>query len=235
MHLGNRADATRSAFEHSPGDPGGSRPCNAGSDGTDRSSGSLVRCEDNGPRRRAVRRGLGSADEFRRFVESTSPGFLRVAYALLGDRASAEDATQIALLRTYRHWGRALESPGGYTWRVLVNVCRDEGRRRGRSREGRSPEGGDRGAGGWDSTEHPSLETLGANVAERLDLRDALQRLPYAQREVVVLRYYLGLSVPETAGVLNVPDGTVKSMTARALVHLRAHLSTRDLEVHDVE
>lgn len=172
-----------------------------------------------------VREVAGSVDEFRRFVESTSPGFLRAAYALLGDRAAAEDATQVALLRTYRQWGRPLESPGGYTWRVLVNVCRNERRRRGRSLETVFPE----------NTEHPGLDALDSTVVDRLDLLAALQQLPYTQREAVVLRYYLELSVSETAHILCVPEGTVKSMSARALARLKRNLPSKDLEVRDVE
>ena len=171
-----------------------------------------------------MRRLSGSVDDFRRFVESTSPGFLRAAYALLGDHAAAEDATQLALLRTYRHWDQALDSPGGYTWRVLVNVCRNERRRRGRSLETGVAELGD----------PPSTEVLDSAVAARHDLEGALQRLSYSQREAVVLRYFLELSVSETAHVLGVPEGTVKSMTARALTHLRRDLSITRVEVHDV-
>ncbi len=143
-----------------------------------------------------------------------------MAYALLGDRRAAEDATQLALLRTYRNWGRALESPGGYTWQVLVNVCRNELRRRGRSLETGAPDD-------IDTIERPSSEVLDSAVVARHDLRAALQRLPYAQREVVVLRYYLELSVSETARVLGVPEGTVKSTTARALVRLKRSLYPR--------
>ena len=171
-----------------------------------------------------MRRPSGSADEFRRFVESTSPGFLRAAYALLGNHAAAEDATQLALLRTYRHWDQALDRPGGYTWRVLVNVCRDERRRRGRSLETGVAELGER----------PSAEVLDHTVVVRHDLEGALLRLPYGQRETVVLRYFLELSVYETAQVLGVPEGTVKSMTARALAHLKRDLSIATVEVHDV-
>ena len=171
-----------------------------------------------------MRRLSGSVDDFRRFVESTSPGFLRAAYALLGDHAAAEDATQLALLRTYRHWDQALDSPGGYTWRVLVNVCRNEHRRLGRSLETGVPELG----------ECPSTEVMDSAVAARHDLEGALQRLPHSQREAVVLRYFLELSVSETAQVLGVPDGTVKSMTARALAHLKRDLSITRMEVHDV-
>lgn len=131
---------------------------------------------------------------------------------------------QIALLRTYRHWEQTLD-PGGYTWRVLVNVCRNERRRRNRVPETKPP--GDNDA--------PSREALDSDVAARRDLLAALNALPYNQRETVVLRYYLELSVSETARVLDVPEGTVKSMSARALAHLKRILSNREVEVHDVE
>lgn len=155
------------------------------------------------------------------------------AYVLLGDRAAAEDALQVALLRTYRHWGRAFENPGGYTWRVLVNVCRNELRRRGRLPE--MTVLGD--------SEPSTPEVLDRAVAARHDLLAALKVLPYNQREVVVLRYYLELSVSETAHALGVPEGTIKSMSARGLARLKRALSTtskRDLpttdrEDHDVE
>lgn len=172
-----------------------------------------------------MKRGPGSADEFRRFVESTAPRFMSAAYVLLGERGAAEDAMQVALLRTFRHWERVLENPGGYMWRVLVNVCRNERRRLARLPEMEAP--GDNGP--------PSLEVVDSAVAARHDLRAALQRLPYNQREAVVLRYYLELSVSETAQVLGVPEGTVKSTSARALAHLKRDLSTTNLEVHDVE
>jgi RNA polymerase sigma-70 factor (sigma-E family) len=180
----------------------------------------------------SVKGAAGSVEEFRRFYKSTAPRFMKAAYVLLGDRSSAEDAMQVALLRTYRHWERTID-PGGYTWRVLVNVCRNECRRRSRMPETEPP----------GENEPPSREVLDAAVAARRDLLSALHQLPYNQREAVVLRYYLDLSVSETAQVLGVPEGTVKSMSARALSHLRRVLSSSDrrelptayLEVHDVE
>jgi RNA polymerase sigma-70 factor (sigma-E family) len=180
-----------------------------------------------------VRRTAGSVEEFQRFFEKTAPRFLGVAYAILGDRAAAEDALQVALLRTYRHWSRARENPGGYSWRVLVNVCRNELRRRGRLPE----------IEGLDEHEPSSPGDLEGGVAGNHDLLEALCALPYHQREVVVLRYYLELSVSETAHVLEVPEGTVKSMSARALVRLKWLLTESDgsalpspeTEVHDVE
>lgn len=131
---------------------------------------------------------------------------------------------QVALLRTYRHWEDTLD-PGGYMWRVLVNVCRDERRRLSRVPETEPP----------GENDPPSREVLDSEVAARHDLLASLNALPYNQRETVVLRYYLELSVSETAQVLGVPEGTVKSMSARALAHLKRDLSNPGLEVHDVE
>jgi RNA polymerase sigma factor (sigma-70 family) len=61
-------------------------------------------------------------------------------------------------------------------------------------------------------------------------LHDALGRLPDEQRAVLVLRYYLDLSVPDTATALGIPEGTVKSATSRALDRLRQYLSSSDRE-----
>lgn len=165
-------------------------------------------------------------EEFRRFVEETLPGFVRTAYALLGDRGAAEDAAQAALLRTYRHWEKAHEHPGGYTWRVLVNVCRDEQRRRSRQPKMTTTR---------DLSETPTAAVLAETVVARQDLMSALQLLPLKLREVVVLRYHLELSVSETAQVLDMPEGSVKSATSRALMQLKRRLSLDEQELDDAD
>jgi hypothetical protein len=70
-------------------------------------------------------------------------------------------------------------------------------------------------------------------VDERLRIRAALARMAPGQRAVLVLRYYEGLSVEETAEVLGRQPGTVKSQTARGLAALRALLGSEDLRVTD--
>lgn len=180
-----------------------------------------------------------SADEFRRFAEARSASLLKVAFALLADGPSAEDAAQTALMRTFRHWRRARDNPAGYAWRVLVNVCRDEHRRRRRAPVTLAASVEDALA-----LEGPRAEALVSRVppsgspdgvADRRDLVAAVRLLPYRQREVLVLRFLLDMTVAETAELLAVPEGTVKSATSRTLAQLRHALSPTNLEVHHAD
>src|SRR5207302_6203166 len=61
--------------------------------------------------------------EFTEFVEAASARLLRAALVLLDTREEAEDALQLALLRTFRRWDRARQAPEAYSRTVLVNVC----------------------------------------------------------------------------------------------------------------
>jgi RNA polymerase sigma factor (sigma-70 family) len=72
----------------------------------------------------------------------------------------------------------------------------------------------------------------GERVEDRVMLQSALGTLPELHREVLVARFFLDLSVAETAELLRVPPGTVKSATHRALARLRELLSDQPQEVH---
>jgi RNA polymerase sigma-70 factor (sigma-E family) len=172
-----------------------------------------------------IRRNRDEA-EFREFVGRVSPTLLRTAYLLLRDRDAAEDAVQTALLRALRRWDRARENPAAYTHRVLVNVCRNHWRH-----QRRHPVAA--------LTDEPEITASAGlldseGVDQRLVLADALAELPARQREVLVLRFFLDLSVPDTAQLLLIPEGTVKSVTSRGLDALRQLLSEEIMEVDDV-
>jgi RNA polymerase sigma-70 factor (sigma-E family) len=153
----------------------------------------------------------GGDREFERFVVADSPGLLRSAYLLCGDRGHAEDLLQTALLRTLRRWSEIDSSPRAYALEVLVNLARDR-RRTLRRRPREAPE--DQLPGGIELGHESHVIEHGAITA-------AAQQLPRAQREVLACRYLLDLSVSETAVALDLPEGTVKSHTARALQRLR--------------
>lgn len=75
------------------------------------------------------------------------------------------------------------------------------------------------------------MEQLPETAAEEFDalpLKDAIRRLPQQLREVVVLRYFTGLTLAETARTLGVPPGTVSTRQRRALALLRLELSEED-------
>jgi len=156
---------------------------------------------------------------FREFVVARSAALLRTAYLLTGDRAEAEDLLQAALAKTYLSWDRIREREAleGYVRRVLVNTQTSFWRRR------RVVE-----------TVHDVLpEGLpGRDRTAEVDLHDALwtsmARLPRRQRAAVVLRYYEDPSEAETARVMGVSVGTVKSTTSRALASLRDDPTLRD-------
>jgi RNA polymerase sigma factor (sigma-70 family) len=153
-------------------------------------------------------------------------GLVRLAAVMTNDRATAEDIVQDAFLGLYRRWDRLsdLTAPLAYLRVSVVNGCRTALRRR--SRLGLWP-----GAGAGDSPDEvvpvagfgpPSGLTESAEASvllseEQRAVAAALRKLPRRQFEAVVLRYYLDLSVEETAQVMGISPGTVKSATHRAL------------------
>jgi RNA polymerase sigma-70 factor (sigma-E family) len=139
---------------------------------------------------------------------------LRTAFLLTGDRGHAEDLLQVALSRMARRWETIHTSPNGYAYALLVNLSRD--RRRLLARRPRELPGPEFQAG---VAPDPS-----STVADRDAVVRAVRGLPRRQREVVVLRFFLDLSVVETAAALGFSEGAVKSHTSRALARLREML-----------
>lgn len=133
---------------------------------------------------------------------------VRLAHLLVGVDAIAEDLAQEAFTRLHRQWHR-IEFPEAYLRRCVVNTCRSWHRanERERGRITRSHAG------------QPTTTEL--DVDELLALVDAL---PYRQRAVLILRYYLDRSEREIADALGCPAGTVKSLAARALASLREEI-----------
>jgi RNA polymerase sigma-70 factor (sigma-E family) len=141
----------------------------------------------------------------RTFVELYQDQFgamVRLAIALTGRDAGAEDLVQDAFVRVHAHWAR-VDAPNAYLRRAVVNACRSSARRAVREQAARS------------------LELLSADVLEADELFDALAMLPYRQRAALVLQYYEGLSQREIADVLGCRVGTVASLVHRGLAQLK--------------
>lgn len=150
--------------------------------------------------------------EFEQFVGDHERSLRRTAYLLCGDWARAEDATQDGLLKLYRAWARLDHGPAlrSYAHRAVTTAVIDQGRRPWRREHLRAVP--DR------------AHALAPDSDRRLALLAVLRTLPVRRRACLVLRYFADLSVEETAEVLGVTTGTVKSTTARALDQLRAAL-----------
>jgi RNA polymerase sigma-70 factor (ECF subfamily) len=137
---------------------------------------------------------------------------------MTGNDADALDATQEALLAIVRGLprfdGRA--AFGTWCYRVAVNACLDELRRRKRRPEPGLPEVEDQRAGG-----PPGIDT---SIADRLAVDAALATLPADFRAAVVLRDVADLDYAEIAEALDIPMGTVRSRIARGRAALAARL-----------
>ncbi len=142
---------------------------------------------------------------FESFVALRSAPLLRTAYLLTRDHDLAEDLLQTALTKAWFAWDRIEGDQTAYVRRILVTTWSSWWRRR------------------WHG-ERPSetVPETGAPAEGRdHDLWDALGRLPRRQRAVVVLRYYEDLSEADTADLLGIARGTVKSQLSKALATLR--------------
>jgi RNA polymerase sigma-70 factor (sigma-E family) len=151
-------------------------------------------------------------DAFRAFALSRRPALRRTAFLLCGDWHQADDLVQATMVKLYVAWPRirAEGPPDAYAQRTLVRCFIDE-RRRPWRRE--SP---------VEIADH--LEVTPDTDEDLHDLRSALDRLPKRQRATLLLRFWLDMSVAQTADALGCSDGTVKSQTARALTTLRGLL-----------
>jgi RNA polymerase sigma-70 factor (ECF subfamily) len=135
---------------------------------------------------------------------------LRTAYRLLGRIEDAQDAAQEVFLRLLRNLRRIEGDPKAWLYRVTVNVCRDQYRRR--KHMGELP------LNLKDSALDPE-RTLELDERKRLLLL-ALQKLPERERAAIVLRDIEGLSTAETAAILGVEEVTVRSQISAARVKL---------------
>ena len=146
---------------------------------------------------------------------------VRLALLMVGDLPTAEDVVQdvyASLHRMSRNTNHP-ESPLPYVRAAVLNGCRSVQRRRAIARRIAIIHRA--------SQPHDTLASAESEVIVSEDRRQvltALARLPRRRREVLVLRYYLGLSEAEIAAVLGISPGTVKSTAARALAALARDL-----------
>lgn len=138
---------------------------------------------------------------------------VRLAILLVDSPATAEDVVQEAFTGLYRNWANLRDAKAaiGYLRTAVVNGSRSVLRRRKTAREYQPPH----------QTDARSAESLAMLSAEHQAVVAALGGLPRRQREVLVLRYYGGLSEAEISEATGISKGAVKSTASRALEALQ--------------
>jgi len=150
--------------------------------------------------------------DFEEFFRDEYPGLVRALYLLTADQDQAEELAQETMARVYERWDRigTMESPGGYAYRIAVNLNRQRLRHLGvRARRL------------FAMAVHPDSEWP---PDTRRELAEAVASLPRGQREAFMLVELLGMSAEEAAGVLKIAPASVRSRTHRARATLRDRL-----------
>jgi RNA polymerase sigma-70 factor (ECF subfamily) len=164
---------------------------------------------------------LVSGDEanerFLRLANGELDRAYRLAGLILGDQHEAEDATQEALLRAWRS-ASSLRDPAGFqAWfdRILVNVCRDRLRQRGKVRLIPID----------DALAVQAARDPFRNVADRDQILRAMASLDDDLRILILIHYWADLTLDDVAKRTGWPVGTVKSRLHRALAEMRSELA----------
>jgi len=147
-------------------------------------------------------------DEFVDKMNGLTDRLYRTALVMLADEAAAADALGEAVYRGLKAAGRLRQPEFINTWmtRILINECRKEMRRR-------------RIVQPVDELPETAVEQFDA-----LPIKDAVRRLPAGMRDVIILRFFTGLTLAETARTLKIPPGTAATWHRRALELLRIEL-----------
>ncbi|GAA1991225.1 SigE family RNA polymerase sigma factor [Catenulispora subtropica] len=154
-------------------------------------------------------------EEFREFAAAVQGHLRRSAYLLCGDWHLAEDIVQSAFVKIFRAWRRVrkVENQLAYARQVVYRCFLDQYRKDKRQLPMVSMEG--------------LTEPVATESGEPFDgvVLEVLAGLPPGARAVIVLRFWEDMSVEQTAALLGVTQGTVKSQTSRAVAQLRERLT----------
>ena len=148
--------------------------------------------------------------EFAQQVYAIKQQLFRMAYLYLNNEASALEAVDESVYKAYKAL-KTLREPAYFTtWltRILINECKKELKRQNR----------------FSPMDYSPAEEMAEDDYDALPLKEAIAHLPETLRAVVILRYFAGFTLAETAQTLAIPQGTVVSRQRRALALLKLDL-----------
>jgi RNA polymerase sigma-70 factor (ECF subfamily) len=169
----------------------------------------------------------GQSEVFEILVRKYMEKAFRIAFDFTRDKEEAKDLSQEAFLRAFSRIKQFDGRSSFYTWfyRLVVNICLDYTRRKGRviwERLERETESGAETVEFADHSSLPEEEAAAGEAKRRADL--TLEAMPNKQRMAFLLRNHQGLSIPDIAKVMKTTEGTVRVYLHRAVAALRQSL-----------
>lgn len=159
---------------------------------------------------------MQNSDEFDAFYAASSRRVLGQVYAMIGNRAEAEDAVAEAYVKAWHRWSsvREADNPEAWVRRVAYRTAVSAWRKavnRLRAHHRDAPD-----------------DHVDAVSPDHVAIVNALRRIPADQRRVVVLHHLTGLSVAEIAAETGVSANTVKTWLARGRRAMAGHLAEEE-------
>lgn len=147
-------------------------------------------------------------EEFAEKIETIKEKLYKTAMVYMGSHSLSLDVLDETIYKALCNHKKLREEKYFDTWvtRILINECYNEMRRQKR-------------ISNFDDLEEVSVEDL-----DNLPLKEAISRLPKDLKEIIILRYFSGFTLVETAEILNSPQGTVATRQRKALELLRLDL-----------
>lgn len=169
----------------------------------------------------------GQSEVFEVLVRKYMEKAFRIAFDFTRDTEEAKDLSQEAFLRAFSRIKQFDGRSSFYTWfyRLIVNLCLDHARRKGRviwERLERETEGSTEIVEIADGSSLPDEEAIAGEAKRKADL--TLEAMPNKQRTAFLLRNHQGLSIPDIAKVMKTTEGTVRVYLHRAVAALRQSL-----------
>ncbi|HEX8184487.1 MAG TPA: sigma-70 family RNA polymerase sigma factor, partial [Blastocatellia bacterium] len=158
----------------------------------------------------------GDAAAFEQIIDHCQRKVISTAWRILGNREDARDAAQDVFLRAYKYLGSfdPEQDFSGWLYRIIVNVCRDIARKRGRADQFKSFEA-EREMGRFETlASNENIEAAAMHSQEQAIITQALSTLSKKERAAIVLRDLEGLSTEEVARILGSSQTTVRSQIA---------------------
>lgn len=147
-------------------------------------------------------------ENFTQRIDASKQKLYKTAILYMGSHSAAMDVLDEAIYKAWCARNKLREEAFFDTWitRILINECNNELRRQKRL--------------------YPidELPEMAAEELDHLPLKEAIRRLPKELKDVIILRYFSGFTLVETARMLKIPQGTAASRQRKALQLLRLEL-----------